>query len=210
MSSMGYEKLEYNVMWIICHISKYLKLQGMALIWFVIIYFIFLFTLTQEAQGFTPTDSRSKLHYDFKKEQGKSAAEESSSKLISATAVPPPPASPSKVRSLSLAELIRSNSPQKSSQVTKQESSAACLPVAQTSNTCLPPPPPPPPVVVSCLPKSPRRPAHVSSPEAKTKVYIALYSNFFHGNAQYLRAGLFHSQIELLWLINFKLQPFLL
>ncbi|XP_050688938.1 anillin-like isoform X3 [Eriocheir sinensis] len=122
-----------------------------------------------EAQGFTPTDSRSKLHYDFKKEQGKSAAEESSSKLISATAVPPPPASPSKVRSLSLAELIRSNSPQKSSQVTKQESSAACLPVAQTSNTCLPPPPPPPPVVVSCLPKSPRRPAHVSSPEAKTK-----------------------------------------
>lgn len=136
---------------------------------FVIFHFVlFFFTLMQEAQGFTPSDSRSKLFYDFKKEQRKNVAEEGSSQLISATAVPPPPASPSKVRSLSLAELIRSNSPQKSGQVTKQESSAACLPVAQMSNTCLPPPPPP--VVVSCLPKSPHRLAHVSSPEAKTKV----------------------------------------
>lgn len=176
ISRMEYKNLEHNGMWIICLI-KYIKLQDRAYIWIVVFYFISLFTLTQEAQGFTPTDSRSKLFYDFKKEQGKSSAEESSSKLISATAVPPPPASPSKVRSLSLAELIRSNSPQKSSQVTKQESSAACLPVAQTSNTCLPPPPPPP-VVVSCLPKSPRRPAHVSGPEAKIKVYLELYSNF--------------------------------
>ena len=127
----------------------------------------------QEAQGFTPTDSRSKLFYDYKKEQQKGVSEGSPSKPFSATEIPPPPASPSKVRSLSLAELIRSNSPLKSSPVTKQESSTACLPVAQTSNTCLPPPPPP--VVVSCLPKSSMSsPSHkfarVSSPESKVKV----------------------------------------
>ncbi|KAK8401671.1 hypothetical protein O3P69_001061 [Scylla paramamosain] len=126
-----------------------------------------------EAQGFTPSDSRSKLYYDFKKEQQKNATEGSPSKPFSTTRIPSPPASPSKVRSISLAELIRSNSPQKSSQVTKQESSAACLPVTQTSNTCLLPPPPPP-VVVSCLPKSPvsspsRLFARVSSPESKIK-----------------------------------------
>ncbi|XP_045117438.1 anillin-like isoform X3 [Portunus trituberculatus] len=126
-----------------------------------------------EAQGFTPTDSRSKLYYDFKKDQQKNANEESPSKTFSTTRIPSPPASPSKVRSISLAELIRSNSPQKSSQVTKQESSTACLPVTQTSNTCLPLPPPPP-VVVSCLPKSPvsspsRLFARVSSPETKIK-----------------------------------------
>ncbi|KAK8401672.1 hypothetical protein O3P69_001061 [Scylla paramamosain] len=128
---------------------------------------------SQEAQGFTPSDSRSKLYYDFKKEQQKNATEGSPSKPFSTTRIPSPPASPSKVRSISLAELIRSNSPQKSSQVTKQESSAACLPVTQTSNTCLLPPPPPP-VVVSCLPKSPvsspsRLFARVSSPESKIK-----------------------------------------
>ncbi|MPC43621.1 hypothetical protein E2C01_037271 [Portunus trituberculatus] len=128
---------------------------------------------SQEAQGFTPTDSRSKLYYDFKKDQQKNANEESPSKTFSTTRIPSPPASPSKVRSISLAELIRSNSPQKSSQVTKQESSTACLPVTQTSNTCLPLPPPPP-VVVSCLPKSPvsspsRLFARVSSPETKIK-----------------------------------------
>ena len=132
------------------------------------------FYFGQEAQGFTPSDSRSKLYYDFKKEQQKNAAEGSPSKHVSTTRIPSPPSSPSKVRSISLAELIRSNSPQKSSQVTKQESSAACLPVIQTSNACLPPPPPPP-VVVSCLPKSPvsspsRLFARASSPESKIKV----------------------------------------
>ncbi|KAK8401676.1 hypothetical protein O3P69_001061 [Scylla paramamosain] len=51
-----------------------------------------------EAQGFTPSDSRSKLYYDFKKEQQKNATEGSPSKPFSTTRIPSPPASPSKER----------------------------------------------------------------------------------------------------------------
>ncbi|KAG0725453.1 Anillin [Chionoecetes opilio] len=51
-----------------------------------------------EAQGFTPSDSRSKLYYDFKKEQQRNAAEGSPSKPSSGTEIPPPPTSPAKAR----------------------------------------------------------------------------------------------------------------
>lgn len=126
---------------------------------------------SQEAQGFTPTDSHSRLYYDFNKEQKPQQKnyQDPMKGVVTQHEKPQAPTSPSKVRGMSLAELVRSNSPVKlkSSAAEKQELDSTCLPASQPPNNSLPsppPPPPPPPVVVSCLPKtpiqSPTRPVH--------------------------------------------------
>ncbi|XP_045117440.1 anillin-like isoform X5 [Portunus trituberculatus] len=112
-----------------------------------------------EAQGFTPTDSRSKLYYDFKKDQQKNANEESPSKTFSTTRIPSPPASPSKgrgrdvspskvgemrsrweqhIRQASPERTDRSRSPRKTESPKKVPSPKKNQQVTSTSNTEIP------------------------------------------------------------------------
>ncbi|XP_042228384.1 anillin-like isoform X2 [Homarus americanus] len=137
-----------------------------------------------EAQGFTPTDSRSRLYYDFKRErqqQQKPPRESSPTKsTIQAEEKIQPPVSPSKVRGMSLAEFVRSTSPDKMKSTTKakQIASSSFLPSSQPSNASLlplpatslstPPPvasiPPPPPPVASLPPPTPPNASLPSQP----------------------------------------------
>ena len=158
----------------------------------------------QEAQGFTPTESRSRLYYDFKREREATSKKEEESQ---------PPTSPSKVKGMSLAEFMRtSGSPTKFGSPTKVPTGAGS-PTKVTSplkehkqvsnkasehkeisnkasisrlssshangGTAAPTPPPPPPVILTCHPKSPasspvRTLARAPSPEYKPKVRILL------------------------------------
>nr|XP_045607574.1 anillin-like isoform X2 [Procambarus clarkii] len=136
-----------------------------------------------EAQGFTPTASKSRLHYDFKRENHDQSNCSSPVKVSAPQEKIQQPVSPSKVKGMSLAEFVRSSSPDKlkSSGTEKQNTASSCLLasqlsmalVPQTSNNSLQPPkspPPAPPIVVSCLPKSPcqsptRELTRVPSPE---------------------------------------------
>ncbi|XP_068229036.1 anillin-like isoform X3 [Palaemon carinicauda] len=123
-----------------------------------------------EAQGFTPTESRSRLYFDFKKEQG-----------VSTNEGPTPPVSPSKVKGMSLAEFMRGNgSPTKVTSPAKEKNKIASKPSCKQlnsvhdNNSISSTAPPPPPVILSCLPKSPasspvRTLSRVPSPEPKPK-----------------------------------------
>ncbi|XP_063587619.1 anillin-like isoform X5 [Penaeus indicus] len=112
---------------------------------------------SQEAQGFTPTESRSRLYYDFKKE-GKMKRDISPEKQVQMTQGEVGFSSPTQAKCLSLADIVMSNSPNKVRSPLKESlnTTSACLNAAKPATSSTPPPPPPlPPVVVSCLPKSP-------------------------------------------------------
>ncbi|XP_071548148.1 uncharacterized protein [Panulirus ornatus] len=109
-----------------------------------------------EAQGFTPSESHSRLYYDFKKDHPQTSHPSPAKEVVLAQDKLQPSVSPSKVRGMSLAEFVRSTSPSKmkSPATEKQNPASSRLPASRSSNASLPLPPPPP-VVVSCLPKSP-------------------------------------------------------
>ncbi|XP_063587611.1 anillin-like isoform X4 [Penaeus indicus] len=65
-----------------------------------------------EAQGFTPTESRSRLYYDFKKE-GKMKRDISPEKQVQMTQGEVGFSSPTQAKCLSLADIVMSNSPNK-------------------------------------------------------------------------------------------------
>ncbi|KAK4309982.1 hypothetical protein Pmani_018448 [Petrolisthes manimaculis] len=113
-----------------------------------------------EAQGFTPSNSRTKFSYDYKKREHRASRSFSPEKQATSTAEKClSSGSPSKVRNISLAEFVRSSSPSKSTAMQDDTTASACKLPTHSSNTSTPPPPPPsslPPVVVSCVAKSPR------------------------------------------------------
>ncbi|XP_066988802.1 anillin-like [Macrobrachium rosenbergii] len=123
-----------------------------------------------EAQGFTPTESHSRLYYDFKKEQEAQTNGE-----------PAAPVSPSKVKGMSLAEFMRNHSsPTKVTSPVKEKNKIASKPSLNQLNSVhanssiATPAPPPPPVILTCHPKSPasspvRTLSRVASPECKSK-----------------------------------------
>ncbi|XP_037799219.1 anillin-like [Penaeus monodon] len=112
---------------------------------------------TLEAQGFTPTESRSRLYYDFKKEV-KVKRDISPKKQVQMTQGDVGFSSPTQAKGLSLADIVMSSSPNKVRSPPKESlnTTSACLNAAKPATSSTPPPPPPlPPVVVSYLPKSP-------------------------------------------------------
>nr|XP_027211116.1 uncharacterized protein LOC113804437 [Penaeus vannamei] len=110
-----------------------------------------------EAQGFTPTESRSRLYYDFKKEK-KVKRDISPKKQVRMPQGDVGFSSPTQAKCLSLADIVMSSSPNKVRSPLKESlnTTSACLSAAKPASSSTPPSPPPlPPVVVSCLPKSP-------------------------------------------------------
>ncbi|XP_042861086.1 anillin-like isoform X2 [Penaeus japonicus] len=110
-----------------------------------------------EAQGFTPTESRSRLYYDFKKEEKVKRDLSPPKKQVQKTQDGVGSSSPTKTKGMSLADLVMSSSPTKVRSPLKESLSttSACLNATKSATSSVPAPPPLPPVVVSCLPKSP-------------------------------------------------------